>query len=72
MTKLHCEIAEPSCRLHQPKTSQQQIDDVPEAVMKIVDQVDPCRTETYNPAGSAADLQLYDTDENYWNRFIPP
>ena len=43
-----------------------------EAFMKIVGQVDPCSTETYNPAGIAADLRPYDTDENYWNRFIPP
>ena len=54
------------------RLSQQQIDDIQEAFMNTVGQVDPCRIETYNPAGIAADLRPYDTDENYWNRFIPP
>jgi hypothetical protein len=40
--------------------------------MNTMDQVDPCRIDTYNPAGIAADLRPYDTDENYWNGFIPP
>ena len=43
--------------------------------MNTMGQVDPCRIETYNPAGIAAGLaafRLYDTDENYWNGFIPP
>ncbi len=40
--------------------------------MNIVGQVDRCYIETYNPEGIAADFRPYDTDENYWNGFIPP
>lgn len=39
--------------------------------------VDPCGTETYNPADIVVNhiknkMQIYDTDENYWDRLVPP
>ena len=40
--------------------------------MNTMGQVDPCCIETYNPVGIAAGLSPYDTDEKYWNGFIPP
>lgn len=66
----HREIARPYCEPNQQKTI------VAAGIfMNTMGQVDPCRIETYNPAGIAAGLaafRLYDTDENYWNGFIPP